>query len=326
MAVADDDLVQHAHLLRLEGAIARVAIARWRTLHVVGDVVTDKAHLPRDFQRLVNDGMNRRDRRWLVAIIMHPGVKPLDTWRVYFVQRQSSQHRLDVVAGDAAVAFPGRDRQVRLHVVGKPLVKPLSVGIASAGDQLATRSGRDRGLDLLVELFARASVECQAAPIGQRDAMAIVLAEAVRRSFPLTAATHQTKPCFVWRIARRSRTPSSASQSGPTIRLKRIEPSALCARNSSLILCGQLGHGVQWACSAAARARVSASCASSKQGRAVAGPTSDTWSITSCEVRASPLRPGYTRNCRSAPVPDTAVNPNPAARPDPAGPQVREFW
>jgi hypothetical protein len=246
--------------------------------------------------------MNRRYRRWLVAIVMHLGVKPLNTWRVYFVQRQSSQHGIDVVAGDAAIAFPGRDRQVRLHVVVKPLVEPLSVRIASAGDQLATRPGRNRGLDLLVELFARPSVECQAAPIGQRDAMAIVLAEAVRRSFPLAAATHQTKPCFVWRLARRSGTTSSASQSGPTIRLKRIEPSSLWARNSLLIQRGQPGSGVQWACSSAARARVSASCPSSKQRRAVARLTSDTSSIASCEGRATPLRLGYTRNCRSAAV------------------------
>src|SRR5205823_8996393 len=96
-----------------------------------------------DFQRLVNDGMNRRDRRRLVAIVMHLGVNPLDTWCVYFVQRQSSQSGLDVVAGDAAVAFPCCDRQVRLYVVSKPLVETLSVGIASAGDQLATRPGRD---------------------------------------------------------------------------------------------------------------------------------------------------------------------------------------
>src|SRR6266511_924069 len=302
MAVADDDLVQHAHLLRLEGAIARVAIARWRTLHVVGDVVTDQSHLSCDFQRLVNDGMNRRDRRWLVAIVMHLGVKPLDTWRVYFVQRQSSQHRLDVVAGDAAVAFPGRDRQVRLHVVGKPLVKPLSVGIASAGDQLATRSGRDRGLDLLVELFARASVECQAARIGQGDAMAIVLAKAVRRTFAPAAASHQTSPCSGCLPPRRSSTLASARQPGPTIRPRRIEPSSLWARNSLLVQRGQTGPGVQWPCSATARARVSASCPSSKQRPAAAQPTSDTWSIASCEGRGSPLCPGYTRNCRSAPV------------------------
>src|SRR5205823_14101259 len=124
-----------------------------------------------DFQRLVNDGMNRRDRRRLVAIVMHLGVNPLDTWCVYFVQRQSSQSGLDVVAGDAAVAFPCCDRQVRLYVVGKPLVEPLSVGIAP----LVTNSARARAAiavsNLLVELFARPSIECQAAPIGQGNAM-----------------------------------------------------------------------------------------------------------------------------------------------------------